>query len=297
MTKTSKTKILVIGGTGFVGSYVAKSLFPKKSCEVHVVGVHTGKEKNKIIGVRYHRVNLAGRISKSALLPITENLDTVVIMTPPDERVTKNVIGLLGLTESLQKVVHVSTLLVSPSLSQPSKETVKPKPISSYENNKIREENLLAGYCLKHKVKLCIIRLANVYGDFMNRGIIGLAFKALLKGGPLTVNGNGEQRRDYIFVEDAAKLIKFAVVNPQAKPVEIFNVSTGQGHTINEVLILIKKITGRDLSVNYGLPVPEKKSVMGNNAKILKWSGQKLSYDLRRGLIKTYQNYLKHESV
>ena len=92
-------------------------------------------------------------------------------------------------------------------------------------------------------------------------------------------------------------LIKCEVVNPQAKPVEIFNVSTGQGHTINEVLILIKKITGRDLSVNYGLPVPEKKSVMGNNAKILKWSGQKLSYDLRRGLIKTYQNYLKHESV
>ena len=282
-----------------MGSYLTKLLFGDKSCQVAVVGGGLPRPgKNKIIGVFYHQVNLAGPVAKTKLLPVVENSDTVVVMTPPDQRITVNILRLLSLAKSLHKVVYLSTLLVYPSGSKPAKETVKPKPFSSYEKNKIREEKWLADYCGKNKVKLSIIRLANVYGDIMNRGIIGLAFKALQNGLAVTINGSGEQVRDYIFVEDAAKLIKAVVFNRSAEPIEIFNISTGQGHTVNETLALIKKATRRNLLIHYGLPVKEKNSVVGDNAKILKCSSQKLAYDLFRGLVKTSKNYFsKHESV
>lgn len=290
----SKQKnIIIFGGTGFVGEYLIKLL---KGPEVKIFVIYNGPldKKEKVPGIKYYKLDLIKNIKG---VPSTvKNLDIAVIMTQPNDLIIRNIVKILNQANNLKKIIYTSTILVYPSSSKKIKETITPAPESPYERGKIKEEKLLTNYAKRRNIKLSIIRLANVYGDTKNRGIIGIIFNSILNDKPLTVNGNGNQTRDYIFIEDAVKLIKFFIFFGQKNLMEIFNICTGQGHTIQNLIKLTEEITKSKIDIKYNKPIKEKLTVVGNNKKILKISKIRLSFDIIKGLKKTYLNY-NHERI
>ncbi len=116
-------------------------------------------------------------------------------------------------------------------------------------------------------------------------------FNSALNNTPIIINGDGKQKRDYIFVEDAANLIRSVALYKQNESIEIFNVCTGKSQTINKLVRLTKQITGKDIPISHAPAVPEKRSLTGDNSKIIKLFG-KPRYGLSEGLRRTYRNYL-----
>lgn len=290
-----KNKILIVGGTGFVGEYLVNLL--KGDGNVSVRVLYSGQSPtNKSPAINYHEIDLSKPIKVISIKQDFKSFDTAVIMTQPNPKISKNIIKTFKAAKNLRKIVFISTILVYPDSEKKLSENVAPKPITSYERGKIFEESLFKKYAQSRDIKLSIVRLANVYGSAKNRGVINYLFRSVLDKKVFVVNGDGRQKRDYIFVEDAVRFIKFLIFSGQKNLVEIFNVCTGQGYTIKDLIKLIKKVTKKDLNISYGKPIREKVTIVGDNKKILRISEIRLSYNIASGLKKTYLNY-KHERI
>jgi UDP-glucose 4-epimerase len=99
------------------------------------------------------------------------------------------------------------------------------------------------------------LRFANVYGPFSlhKLSVVAAWLRAVLAGEPLTINGDGEQTRDFIYVEDIARGVLAALDAPQgAVAGEVFQVGTGRETTINELAAAVGRATERKLEIRHG---------------------------------------------
>lgn len=263
----SAHKVVLLGGGGFIGGYLAELL--KKSPGIGLIIIS----------------------SKTALRDVDlENISCLVILAQPDPKFLayflKQVVA--------RKIVYASTLHLYPDSLKKQKEESLLEPANDYEIGKILEEKILIDHSQKNGLELVIARITNVYGDIKNRGIIQKIFTAILNNESLVINNNGEQIRDYIFVEDIANYLKFLIFYNQEKPLEIFNISTGVGTSIKQLINDIELLIGKKLILKNGLSRLEKKCIIGDNSKIVNRSLFKPKFNLKEGLKRTYQNILKH---
>ncbi len=282
---------MLLGGTGFVGEYVIKQLIKNRNCRIAVAHNSPGT-LIKIKNLVYVKMDLAKQPVR--LKKLTNSTDIIVVMTQPNIKIIENLLGSIKANSQLKKIVYLSTLLLYGDSVTRQDETSPLEPQGDYEIGKYLEEQRLRNFCLKNKTKLCIIRLANVYGDIKNRGIIGKIFQSIKNHQVLTVNNQGQAIRDYIFVEDAARLIKFLIFFKQKAGKETFNVCASRGYSVLALIKKIQRITGQKVGFKNGGRVREKKKIIGDNKKILKLLGGKLIYNLDRGLKKTCHNLLKY---
>ncbi|GEM_PF-1546247 len=284
-------RILLIGGRGFIGEYLLESLKSQPNCEVVVACLKAPRIK-KDKNITFQEINLEK--NKEGLTQLMKSAETAVVLTRPNKQIINNLILAGRASKSLKKIVYLSSLLVYPSVNRPQNENSRLAPLTDYEKDKYEEEKILAFFAKKKNIKFCIARIANVYGDIKNSGMINLISLALLKKQPLNINGDGSQTRDYIFVEDVANLLSFLVLFKQKKQQEVFNICTGLGSTIKEIVRAAEKIAKRKANLIFSQPILEKQTIVGNNKKILSLSGYKLKYDIGKGLRKTLNNYKKH---
>ena len=284
-----RKNILLIGGTGFVGSYLARKLLKEPAVNLSVIHASALAEK-PFPSVSYHQMDLTQE--NGQLRDITNRADTIMILTQPNELIIQNIIAAIRDSATPKKIVYLSTLLLYPDSENPQKEETLPEPISIYEEKKFLEEKLLAGFVNGKHIVLSIVRLANVYGDVKNNGVIAQIFQSLMEGKTLIINGQGNQKRDYIFLEDAAELLECFIFHEQKVSIEVFNICTGIAYTVNELIEKIEKVTKQKVSYSNGPAVLEKQIIIGDNSKILNLSEYRLKYDLAKGLKKTYTNFL-----
>jgi UDP-glucose 4-epimerase len=98
-----------------------------------------------------------------------------------------------------------------------------------------------------------ILRISNAYGpgqpDDRTQGLIAVALARCVRGEPLTIWGDGSAVRDYVYVEDVAEAFVAAARDlPETSP-RLFNIGSGQGHSVREVLSVVERITERPLRV------------------------------------------------
>lgn len=292
-----KNEILIFGGAGFVGEYLVRALSVEPNISLGVVDRDRIEDLKKKNNINFRIVDLAAKIDRSNFIKIAKKASSVVVMTQPNEKIIDSILKFCDTTQGLKKIIFISTILVYPSSKKASAESVIPRPATAYEKEKMKEEKLLKQYARKRGVGLCIVRLGNVYGDVKNKGIIDIIFRAILGGGVFIKNGDGRQVRDYIFIEDAIKFIKSLIFFEPLTDFEIFNVCTGRGFTINQLIDSIKDGAGVEPKIKSGPPVKEKSSVVGNNKKIIDILGFKPSFSLSEGLKRTYLNYTNRERI
>ena len=145
----------------------------------------------------------------------------------------------------IERLVYASSSSVyGDHVAMPMREDALPQPVSPYGVSKLAAEQLGYLYFVNHGVPTVSLRYFTVYGP-RQRPDMGFHkfLKATLLGQPITVFGDGEQTRDFTFVEDAVSATIAAA--GQGHPGRVYNVGGGSRVTVNEVLEIIGRVTGR----------------------------------------------------
>jgi UDP-glucose 4-epimerase len=257
---------LVLGGNGFIGSHLVDQLL----AEGHRVRVFDKNEeyyRKPIASVDYQYGDFGNR---GLLMEALTDIDTVfhLISTTlpktsnddPAFDVQSNVIETLFLLEQcivrkVKKIIFISSggTIYGRQSMLPIAENSPTDPECSYGITKLAIEKYLHLYWFLYGLDYCVLRLANAYGERQRptatQGVIPVFLERALRNDEIVVWGDGSVVRDYIHVTDISRaLIKALTYSGEIK---VFNVGSGQGHSLNEVIHVIESVTGRPLQVKY----------------------------------------------
>ena len=194
----------------------------------------------------------------------------------------------LGAHKSLpERIVYISSggAIYGVTGHAPVTEGHQMQPISAYGQSKLAIEKILINAAEHTSWDYSILRVANPVGRWNKKiNLIDAAFTAATTGQPLTVWGDGSAVRDYFDVGELAQAVTLAITKPQAANA-IFNVGSGAGHSVNEVLELVKSVTGNPVPVQYQLPprpadVPYNVLDCGLIQTTLGWKAEKTLKDI-----------------
>jgi UDP-glucose 4-epimerase len=261
-------KCLVLGGTGFIGKHLCEKLL-KENHSIRVLG------KNSIDNIDFAFNWNAEFIEKDYLLidDFTELLNGIDVVfhlisttIPSDSSkvcvfdITSNVIPTLRLLDacvklSIKKIIFLSsggTVYGIPK-NTPMPEEHPTNPICSYGIHKLTIEKYLQFYYMQYGLDYRVIRLSNPYGTGQNlgknQGVVPIFLDKILHNKPIEVWGDGSIIRDYIYIDDAIEGIISALYYEGVH--KIFNIGSGFGMSILEVIHSISNILNIKCEINY----------------------------------------------
>jgi len=257
---------LISGGAGFIGSHIAQALLARgdrvrvldnlssgklSNLEPHRVGaVGSGAPVELIEGevfdpelVAKACVGVHGIFHQAALVSVPRSVEH------PELSFQINVDGTFQLLEGARKagverfVLASSAAIYGADPIQPKREEMAPAPLSPYGGDKLTGETMLAVYGRSYGLKTLALRYFNVYGpkqadDSPYSGVIAIFAKAALEKRRIQIHGDGEQTRDFVFVEDVAAANLLAM-GADTEPGRVFNVGAGASTSIVELQRLI----------------------------------------------------------
>jgi UDP-glucose 4-epimerase len=245
-------KILITGGSGFIGSHIVEH-YQDIADEIRVLdNLRTGYRRN-LDGLRH--VFIEGSVTdRDAVAKAVEGVDYVFhlaalvsvpeSMAKPGECVDINVHGLLHVLEAsaaagVTKLVFASSAAIyGDNPAVPKLESMLPEPKSPYAITKLDGEYYLDLFHRERGLETAAIRFFNVFGPRQDpkgayAAAVPIFIEKALKGEDITVHGDGEQTRDFIYVKDIVGALSFAVETPGVTGV--FNAGYGGQMTINEL--------------------------------------------------------------
>ena len=253
------TKVIVLGGAGFIGSHLCDLLIKKKFKVLVIDNLSTGRLinlshlKKKIKFIKAD-ISVPGEWQNSFknvkyVFHLAALADIVPSIENPLKYFNANVSGTLNVIESVKKY-KIKKIIYAASSScygipktYPTKETEKIDTRYPYALTKYIGENLLVNWSNIYKIKFISLRLFNVYGTrSRTSGTYGAMFGVFLTqkiyNKPFTVVGDGKQKRDFTYVTDVAMAFyKSAISNLKN---EIFNVGSGKCVSVNKIIDLLK---------------------------------------------------------
>ena len=260
-------KALVTGVAGFVGSHLAERLL---SNDVEVTGIdcftdyypRALKEHNlQGLRTRRHFQFVEHRVQDADMPALLDRVTHVFHLaaqagvrrswgTDFSTYTTCNVEATQALLEAclqtdIERFVYSSSSSVyGDAVAIPMREDANPRPVSPYGVTKLAAEHLCHLYWLNHRVPTVSLRYFTVYGPRQRPDMAFHRFlKAIDQGTELTLYGNGEQTRDFTYVDDAVSAT-MAAAN-QAKPGGFYNIGGGSRVSINHVLELMADCAGQ----------------------------------------------------
>jgi len=218
-------KILVTGGAGFIGSHIV-ALYTKAGHEVLVIdNLSSGSKKNVDQKAHFEQVDIndpslheiIGRFKPEIVNHQAAQIDVRKSVEDPSYDAQVNIVGSLKVFEAARKAGSLKKILFASSGGAaygdtdtiPTDESVPAKPISPYGIAKVSVEMYLYYYNQIYNIPYIALRYSNVYGPRQNphgeAGVVAICFQRLLSGKEFVINGDGEQTRDFVFVEDVAR--------------------------------------------------------------------------------------------
>lgn len=253
-------KFLVTGGAGFIGSHAVDKLV-SLGHKVVVVDNECAPENSKFYwrdDTENHKVNI---LEYDDLEPLMEGVDYVLhfaaesriqpSIIDPRYAINVNVSGTANVLQAarenkVKRVMYSSTSAAYGLKNEPPlKEDMPTDCLNPYSVGKVGGEEVCRMYTKLFGLETVCFRYFNVYGDRSpTKGqyapVVGLFFKQVEAGQPMTIVGDGEQRRDYTHVSDVVNANILAALSDNEDVVgELFNVGTGRNHSINELVKLI----------------------------------------------------------
>lgn len=264
-------KILIVGGNGFLGSHIVDALDATGQHEVTVFDMFSGDTHWKAEGIATIDGNFlnSGDVRDAAaghdvVLHMLSTTDPATAELDPTVDIRTNILGTVELLRTCVEanVGHVyfassgGTIYGEQDKTSYSEDD-QTLPVSPYGIGKLAIENYMRFFQRKHGLTSTSLRISNPYGTRQNprkrQGIIPIFLRHVMRGEPLTVMGDGSMFRDYIYVKDLAAII--ARVVTQGATQEVYNVGSGTGTSVNEIVESIRRVTGKDPQVNH-IPVP-----------------------------------------
>jgi UDP-glucose 4-epimerase len=265
-------KVLLTGGAGFIGSHVADQLLARGHEVAIVDDLSSGKKENISEGAVFYEQDIRDGCAEvfeefkpDALSHQAAQMDVRRSVREPDFDADVNVLGTLRMLESCvrygaRRVIFASTggAVYGEQLEFPAPEDHPQYPISPYGVSKLAGERYLHFYQTQYGLPYVALRYANVYGPRQDphgeAGVVAIFCKNLAVGRESTINGSGEQTRDYVYVGDVARANVLALEGDA--PSGSYNVGTGIETSVNELYEVLCEISGRDLPPAHGPAKP-----------------------------------------
>jgi len=263
---------LVTGGAGFIGSNIVEELL-KRGQKVRVLdNFSTGKRENilpflgrieliegdirnyRVVREAVEEVDLI--LHQAALPSVPRSIKDPITVNEVNVGGTLNLLNAAKNT-GVKRIVYASSSSVyGNSETLPKKEDMIPEPISPYAVSKLAGEKYCKVFYEVYGLETAILRYFNVFGRMQDptsqySGVIAKFINAFLNNKPLTVYGDGEQSRDFTFVDDVVKanlLVANCSLNHSG---EVFNVARGRRVSLNQIIKILDEIFSRDNQVIY----------------------------------------------
>lgn len=262
-------KVVIFGGGGFIGSAIADRLladghnlriFERPRVEPYREFLRT-EQVEWLTGDLLSQHEVAEAVDGmdavvhlvSSTLPKSSNDD-------PIYDVQSNLVATLQMLNAMvqkkvARIIFISsggTVYGSP-VYLPIDEKHPTEPHVSYGITKLAIEKYLLMYQRMHGIKATVLRVTNPFGERQRvetaQGAVGVFLHRALNNQPIDIWGDGSVTRDYIYVRDVADAFARAV--NYKGPHSVFNVSSGQGTNLNELISIIEQVTGRDVERRY----------------------------------------------
>jgi len=201
-----------------------------------------------------------------------------------------------AIKHSVKKFVFASsTAVYGDAKTLPLQENIALHPISPYAASKVAGEAYCSAFASCFGLEAIILRLFNIYGlrseNSPYSGVITKFLQKIINGEVLTIDGDGEQTRDFIHVNDIVKAVILAL-NHEGLKGEVFNVCTGVPTSINQLAVKLKTVIGKNLNVKHGpARLGDIRSNYGDPAKAKKNLSFRASVDLTEGLRMLFEEF------
>lgn len=313
---------LVTGGAGFIGSHMADILLKEGHTVIVVDNLSSGHRENLEHHGNNQNLVTYRRNVCDGLEDIFEHFKPInaiihfagvpgvqLSIQHPETTHHFNLNGTLNLLEHARRF-RVNRFIYSSSAAvygdqdtMPLCENMHPHPLSPYALHKLAGEHYCRLYRELYGIETVALRYMNVFGSRQDpagpyASVIPRFINLLLRDVPPRINGDGEQTRDFIHVDDVVRAVKSALISQNENIFgHVFNIGTGRSISVNEVVEHIIVIAGHDVQPEY---VPAVVEIRHSRADILKarrmlgWEPQK---DFIDGLRETYRHMKKSEEI
>jgi nucleoside-diphosphate-sugar epimerase len=300
--------ILVTGGAGFIGSHLVSWLITQGHRVRVLDNLSTGR-RELLDPIRASIDFVKGDIRDPLLLgqmlegvTLVFHLAAVVSVIQsieqPLEAQSVNASGTLQLLEAarqagIRRVVQASTCAVyGDNASIPLVEYAVPRPLSPYAVTKLAAEHLGQLYSALYGLEVVALRFFNVYGPGQDPGspyaaVVPRFLQRLAGGEPITIFGDGQQSRDFVYVGDIVQALWSAAVAPDVGG-EIFNVARGEAHSVLDLATILSDTLGTSLQFDFApARAGEVRHSCGDPSRLLARTGFRAQTGLADGLALT----------
>ena len=302
-------RILVTGGAGFIGSHVAEAFLQAGNKVIIIDDLSTGSEENIPPGATFVAGDITDRSTVDSLFAeykfdlISHHAAQMNIRVSVADPVRDAQVNILGTLELLRHSVRTGVVkfmfastggaVYGEQTSFPADENHNTNPISPYGVSKLACEKYIHYFSREYGLSYCILRYANVYGPRQNpggeAGVVAIFSSLLAAGKPVTINGDGRQTRDYIFVSDVVAANQAGL---KAKANITINVGTGVETDVLSLYQQLSQAADTDLAPRHG---PAKPGEQLRSVIDPRLAGEVLGWEPRTGLPegirRTYQSF------
>lgn len=299
-------KVLVTGGAGFIASHISDALLAAGHEVVVIDDLSGGKRTNVPAAAKFYHADIRApevreimRNERPEVLCLhAAQMDVRRSVSDPAFDADVNVLGMINLLEGAREVGVKKVLFASSGGAVygeqddfPASESHATRPLSPYGITKAAGELYLFYYHAAHGLPYVALRYANVFGPRQDphgeAGVVAIFTERLLDDKPPTINGDGKQTRDYVFVGDVVRANLKALEADLVGPV---NIGTGIETDVNTLYTHLRVLTASPHQATHGPAKAgeQRRSVVANHhaAEVLGWTPE---VTLEEGLRRTVE--------
>jgi len=301
------SRVVMLGGSGFIGRFVCRSLAGRGREVVVVDPRRPAEEVGGWSGADARDPEVVKAIVSpgDVVFHLVHTSVPAESMADPAAEQRENVDPFAALVEELFKLdlggfVYSSSggQVYGEALSLPISEDHPLNPESEYGKAKKSMEQIATEAADRHDVACLIVRIANPYGpwqELTNRhGVVPHLIRAATRGNPFTLYGGGVTVRDYAYIEDVAESVARLIERgARGRPV---NIGTGIGVSLKELIGMVEKVTGKQIKIE---DAPIRSSDVRENfldvSRLEALTGYKPATPLAQGLEATLEHMRRYE--
>lgn len=308
------SKVLVTGGAGFIGSHVVDGLVDQGYDVVVIDNLSSGNKENLNKLATFYEADILDDKKVEEVI-VKEKIEFIShlaaqISVPesfknPVFDLKTNIEGSVKLLElaskhRIKRFIFSSTggALYGDADILPTPEDYPANPISPYGVAKLSTEHYLHCYKTIYNLDYVSLRYSNVYGPRQDphgeAGVVAIFSKMLLAGETPTINGDGKQTRDYVYVDDVARVNVLALKAEELK-YNMFNIGTSIQTDVNELYESIKKASGLEVDAKHGEAKKEQQTSSLDFSRAKEYLGWSPEVNFDQGIEKTFNWFKKNK--
>jgi UDP-glucose 4-epimerase len=306
-------KYVVTGAAGFIGSALVRGLLARNDGEVEAIdNFSTGHRANLSDIASEIRLHVLDVCDFDAIAPVIAGADTVFhiaaipsvprSIADPVPSHESNIDGTFNVLRAsvegkARKVIYAaSSSAYGDTEILPKVETMRPNPKSPYAAQKLLGEYYCSSFSDCYGIDTTSLRFFNVYGPRQDpsspySGVLSIFIRCLLEQTPPTIYGDGEQTRDFTYVDDVVDLMLKTISAPGVAG-RVFNAGNGNRYSLNEVWRVLQGIEGIELPARYDPPrLGDVRDSQADTTEAVKCLGHAPRFSLEEGLRQTLEWY------